>query len=185
MTDPKFPCDQLRPTRGWLFPWRAGTDAGRKFAPLRYHHRTWVTREHVGADRIASAWLIRRHIDPVAHFKFVPATGYVPHPDELRFDMAGAEYAHEGRSCTFEVLLRRLGPQDAVLSAIAEIVHDIDLQEATFGRAEAAGVSRVIGGICAATADDTTRIERGCSLLENLYAGFARAAGGTILSVAR
>src|SRR5215472_4257669 len=38
--------------------------------------RTWVTREGVKVDRIASAWLIRRFIDPLAEFKFVPAKGY-------------------------------------------------------------------------------------------------------------
>jgi hypothetical protein len=51
--------------------------------------RVWVTRAGVHVDRIASAWLIRRFIDPDARFKFVPAKGYVPEPGELRFDMRG------------------------------------------------------------------------------------------------
>src|SRR5262249_9550354 len=32
--------------------------------------KVWVTREGVQIDRIASAWLIRRFIDPGARFKF-------------------------------------------------------------------------------------------------------------------
>src|SRR5579875_3738330 len=42
--------------------------------------RVWVTREGVHVDRIASAWLIRRFIDPEARFKFVPARDYRPEP---------------------------------------------------------------------------------------------------------
>jgi hypothetical protein len=60
------------------------------------HGQTWVTRQGVYVDRIASAWLIRRFIDPEARFKFVPAKGYTPAPGELRFDMFEAEFTHQG-----------------------------------------------------------------------------------------
>ena len=70
--------------------------------------RTWVTRPGVHVDRIASAWLIRRFIDPEARFKFVPGKGYEPEPGEIRFDMFEAEFTHEGDRCTFEVLLAAL-----------------------------------------------------------------------------
>jgi hypothetical protein len=151
---------------------RGGGDA--ESPPVRYRGRTWVTRQGVKVDRIASAWLIRRHIDPEARFKFVPAQGYRQFPGEVRFDMFEAEFTHEGEACTFEVMLSRLGPQDPALQAIAEIVHDIDLKDGKFGRAEAAGIARLIDGICAGTQDDPGRIERGGALLEDLYACFAR-----------
>ena len=77
--------------------------AGRGLGELK--GRTWVTRTGVHVDRIASAWLIRRFVDPEPRFKFVPAKGYVPEPSELRFDMFEAEFTHEGDRCTFEVLL--------------------------------------------------------------------------------
>ena len=48
---------------------------------------TWVTRTGVHVDRIASAWLIRRFVDPQAQLKFVAANGYTPEPGELRFDI--------------------------------------------------------------------------------------------------
>lgn len=70
-----------------------------------YRGRVWVTRTGVHVDRIASAWLVKRFIDPEATFKFVPAKGYVPEPGELRFDMFDAEFTHEGDRCTFEVLV--------------------------------------------------------------------------------
>ena len=74
-------------------------------------NRVWVTRQGVYVDRIASAWLIRRFIDPDARFRFVRAKGHVPQDGELRFDMFEAEFTHEGDRCTFEVLLDRLDPE--------------------------------------------------------------------------
>ena len=61
---------------------------------------------------MASAWLVRRFIDEQAKFKFVPAKGYKPLRDEIRFDMFEAEFTHEGDRCTFEVLIERVGIED-------------------------------------------------------------------------
>lgn len=133
-------------------------------------NRVWVTREGIFVDRIASAWLIRRFIDPEARFKFVAARGYRPEPGELRFDMFEAEYTHEGDRCTFETLLRRFRLDDPALAEIAEIVHDIDLRDAKFEREDARGIERVLAGIAAAHPDDPSRLERGCELFNDLYA---------------
>ena len=103
--------------------------------------RVWVTRRGVHVDRIASAWLIKRFIDQAARFKFVPSKGYVPETDELRFDMFDAEFTHVGDRCTFEVLLASAALEDSALEAIAEIVHDIDLKDEKFGRAEVDGIN--------------------------------------------
>ena len=130
---------------------------------------TWVTRQGVFVDRIASAWLIRRFIDPKAQLKFVPARGYKPKPGELRFDMYQGEYTHVGDRCTFETLLREFGLKDAALSQIGEIVHDIDCKDEKFERAEAAGVLAVLQGIANATDDDAERIERGAQIFDGLY----------------
>jgi hypothetical protein len=133
----------------------------------------WVTRRGVYVDRIASAWLIRRFIDPEARFRFVPHRGYEPSPGEIRFDMYEAEYGHLGDSCTFEVLASTFVPGDAAIAALAEIVHDIDLKETRFGRPETAGVQLAVDGIAAAHASDPVRLERGAELFESLYAAFA------------
>jgi hypothetical protein len=140
--------------------------------PLR--GRTWVTRRGVHVDRIASAWLVRRFVDPEATFRFVPAKGYEPEPGELRFDMFGGEFTHEGDRCTFEVLLARAGPDDPALRAIAELVHDLDLKDGRFGRPEAAGLGALVEGLCAATGDDAERLARGGAILDDLHAYFAR-----------
>jgi hypothetical protein len=132
----------------------------------------WVTRRDVHVDRIASAWLIRRFIDPQASFKFVPAKGYRPRTGELRFDMFEAEFTHEGDRCTYEVLLLRSGLKDAALSAIGEIVHDIDLKDGKFAREEASGIARLIDGLAAAGMPDAQRLDRGGAMFDDLYAYF-------------
>jgi hypothetical protein len=137
-------------------------------------NRIWVTRQGVFADRIASAWLIRRFIDPEASFKFVSGKGYRPQEDELRFDMFEAEFTHEGDKCTFEVLLDRAGLKEPALRAIAEIIHDIDLKDGKFGRTEVAGIRTLIEGIGAATRDDTQRIARGSEVFNDLYEYFRK-----------
>jgi hypothetical protein len=149
---------------------RGTTDAGRVgAAAARPRGATWVTRSGVFIDRIASAWLIRRFIDPDARFRFVPAKGYRPAEGEIRFDMYQGEFTHVGDRCTFEMLLVHFGIDDAALEAIAEIVHDIDIKDGKFGRAETAGIAAVIRGIADDTPDDADRIERGGMVLEGLY----------------
>ena len=102
--------------------------------------RTWVTRDNIFVDRIASAWLIRRFIDRGAKFKFVSSNQYTPRARELRFDMYEGEYTHEGDRSTFEVMIDRLGISEHALTRIAEIVHALDLKDAKFHQAETLAV---------------------------------------------
>jgi hypothetical protein len=160
------------------------TEVERKLrkAPLRklsktagsYSGRTWVTRKGIHVDRIASAWLIRRFIDPNGRFKFVLGKGYRPEPDELRFDMFDAEFTHEGDLCTFEVLLERFNISDRALKPIAEIIHDIDLKDSKFGRAETSGIALVVNALCTANKEDSSRLERGAAVLDDLYEFFKK-----------
>ncbi|MFO1082587.1 MAG: chromate resistance protein [Reyranellaceae bacterium] len=147
------------------------TDSAPPAGPLR--SRVWVTRQQIQVDRIASAWLIRRFIDPEARFKFVPARGYAPAAGELRFDMFEGEFTHQGDRCTFEVLLAEAGLADRALVAIAEIVHDIDLKDDRYGRPETAGVKSLLAGIATPAADDAQRLARGGMLLDGLYDSFS------------
>jgi hypothetical protein len=141
------------------------------------HGRTWVTRKGIHVDRMASAWLIRRFIDPQARFKFVSAKGYRPEPGEVRFDMFEAEFTHEGDRCTFEMLIEKLGLSDTALGPIAEIVHDIDLKDSKFSRQETTGIDRLIAGIAMAHKDDETRLIRASAVFDDLYEYFRRKRG--------
>ena len=132
------------------------------------------TTDRVHVDCIASAWLIRRFIDPEARFKFVPARGYRPKPTELRFDMYEAEYTHLGEDCTFQTLVRRFGLRDRALQAMGEVVHDIDCKDDRFNHPETAGVAGLIRGIVQAHETDRARIERGTAALDDLYEFFRK-----------
>jgi hypothetical protein len=127
-------------------------------APGAVRGRTWVTRSGVHIDRIGSAWLIRRFIDP----------------GELRFDMFEADFTHEGDQCTFEVLLRRFGIGDPALARIAELVHDVDLKDGRFNHPETAGLDHLIAGTAMRHQDDEERLRDGGAIFEALYAYFKR-----------
>jgi hypothetical protein len=117
---------------------------------------------------------VRKFIDPKARFKFVEPTGYTPQRNELRFDMADAEFTHRGDRCSFEVLLTEAGLRDAALQAIGEIVHDLDLKDGKYGRSEVEGVRHLIAGITLGSDDDATRIASGTDLFDNLYRSLQR-----------
>ncbi len=138
--------------------------------------RTWVTRRGVHVDRIASAWLVRRFVDDRARFRFIDVHAEQARPDELTFDMTGADFTHEEDRCTFETLARRVAPSDASLARVAEIVHDIDIKDGKFGRPEARGIEQLLWGVLAANPGDEARLERGFALFDDLYQSFSRQA---------
>jgi hypothetical protein len=134
--------------------------------------KTWVTRPGVKVDRMASAWFIRRFVDPKARFRFAePAAP--KKPGELRFDMVGGDFTHEEDRCTFETLIGRVGLPDGAsghgVRAIAEIVHDLDLKDGKYGRAEAAGVRMMLDGVVSRIANDDERIERALVIFDDLH----------------
>jgi len=134
----------------------------RERSPVR---QTWITRPDIHVDRIASAWLIKRFIDPKAHFAFGDARD-----GAVTFDVFEGDYTHEGDRCTFEVLLQRFAlEQDGALRAIAEMVHDVDVKDGKFGRDETPGFAQMIAGIVKRNPRDEARLERGGELLNDLY----------------
>lgn len=145
-------------------------------AAVRLRGRVWVTRRGVKVDRLASAWLIRRFVDPSARFRFVDPSTEAPRPRELRFDMAGGEYTHEGDRCTFETLVLKTSLADPALAAVAEIVHDIDLKDGKYSRPETAGVRLLVEGIVAGHTGDDDRLARGLALFDDLYASLRQPA---------
>lgn len=133
-----------------------------------YRGRLWVTRPRPGIDRLASAWLIRRFIDPAARFDFV-TDHRIAAPDALPFDMSEVEFSHHGDHCTFETLCERFGIQNRGVSRIAAIVHDLDLKDDRFGSPEAATIGGLIQGLQRANSDDQVLLDRGMALFEALY----------------
>jgi hypothetical protein len=134
--------------------------------------RQWVTRPRPQVDRLASAWLIKRFIDPEATFLFKAPTEFPP--DAIPFDTPGAELSHHGNDCTFETLLKRAALRDRRLTHLAEIVHEADLRDGKFPRDEARGIDLAIRGFLAANSDDHDVLAHGLALFEGLYAGASR-----------
>jgi hypothetical protein len=142
--------------------------------PSDYKGRVWVTRKNIHVDRIASAWLIRRFIDPRATFKFVPGQGYRARTDEVTFDMFEATFTHVGDKCTFEVLLDAFELREPGLRTIAEIVHDIDVKDGKFARGEALGMATLIAGIAVSERDDEARLSFGERVFGALFEAVRR-----------
>jgi hypothetical protein len=130
--------------------------------------RRWVTRPRPHVDRIASAWLIKRFVDPEAEFVFAPPD-QIP-ADAIPFDMAGVDFGHQGEDCTFETLLRRTGLRDRKLAILAEIVHEADIKDQKFAREEARGIDLALRALLAAIKDDHEALAHGMTLFDGLYA---------------
>jgi hypothetical protein len=153
-----------------LAPGTRATSESSTASGERPMNSVWVTRRGVKVDRIASAWLIKKAIDPEARFKFVDPDGYEPQSGELRFDMFEGEYTHDGPRCTFETLLARFDLTEPALVSLGKIVHDVDCKDALFERAEAPGLAAFVQGLAATNSDDAVRLERGAVMFDALYA---------------
>lgn len=130
----------------------------------------FVTREHVHVDRIATAWAIRRFVDPAATFAFVRRTTDPSKLEGIPFDIRGAELSHRNGRCTFERLLEKYELRDRALARMGAIVRGADLPHEEGAPPESPGVLAVFDGIRDTSATDDERIERGAAICEALYA---------------
>lgn len=135
----------------------------------------WVTRRQIRVNRTATAWLIRRFIDPHATFRFVAPDDVAAVQREtgaIGFDAPGARYPHtddRGR-CSFEALVQERCPDDAALRALARIVHGADFREGLAAIPEAAGLFAISQGFPLVARDDLDTVERASFLYDALYA---------------
>jgi hypothetical protein len=136
-----------------------------------YRARTWATRKHLWVDRVASAWLIRRHIDRDARFLWLETPGDCP-PDALGFDFDGAAFSHVGAKVTFEVLLASFGlDHDPGLVRLGALVHVLDV--GTGFVAEAAGFEAMLAGLRQRARDDDDLLAHVTPILDGLHAHFS------------
>jgi len=140
---------------------RAGIEA--------YRDKRWVTRPRPYVDRLACAWLIRRYVNPQANIRY----GATPAQDEIAFDTPNAQFSHRGDLCTFEVMLQILDLDDPVLQTVSEIIHEIDLSDRMYPRAEASGVGAVLRGWQLLELPDSEMEARAIALFEGLYVALA------------
>lgn len=143
--------------------------------PTTFRRRRWLTRHRPGIDCMASAWLIRRFIDPHAVFAFA-APDAPREPGVVTFDMFEGDFTHEGDRCTFEVLCARFGVKEARLDDLAELVHDSDSKDARFARPEAPLLGALVEGLRQLHQRDDELLEHGIALFDALYQGQATSA---------
>lgn len=142
-------------------------EAAPKLSAKRYQGRIWLTRPRPQIDRVGSAWLIKRFIDPQARFVF--AGSPTKHPDAIPYDMFEVEFSHHGEDCTFETLVKRFGLSDKAVLRIAEMIHDADLEDGKFQTVECVGLDQVFKGWAKTGLSDNELLNRGGDCFEALY----------------
>jgi len=132
-----------------------------------FRGRIWVTRPRPEIDRVGSAWLIRKFIDPNAKFLFAPKR-----PNKRRavsFDMLDGDFSHQGDDCTFETLMKQFRIEDRAVRKIAEMIHDADLDDNKFQRNECVGIDRVLKGWGREGIANQEILRRGFQCFDALY----------------
>lgn len=146
--------------------------AKRAITPLDrsdYRGRLWATRERPWVDRLASAWLIRRFIDPDARILWLKSPADYP-KKALGFDFDGATFTHVGARVTFETLLASFDLETPGLLRVGLLVHSLDVGGVQ--PPEAAGVERVLAGMREAIADDDQLLQVAAGVFEGLLTAF-------------
>lgn len=142
-----------------------------------YRGRTWATREHLWIDRVASAWLIRRFIDPKARFVWLKRVKDCP-KRAVGFDFDGAEFTHVGTKVTFEVLVTSFAlEQDEGLTRLGALVHHLDI--GGIPTAEGPGFAAIMAGARALQPDDDALLEAMTPALDSLYETYSTSVNGT------
>ena len=137
----------------------------------RYQSRTWATRKDPWVDRLASAWLIRRFIDPKARFAWLARPSDLPRR-AIGFDYDGAEFTHVGNRVTFEVLMETFGlEKDGALAAIGASVHFLDVGGSS--APDAKGLETVLKGVKEKAADDDAMLAEAMRIFDHFYSAYA------------
>lgn len=134
-----------------------------------YRGRLWATRQRPKVDRLASAWLILRHIDPAAEFQWLATPADCP-AHAIGFDFDGAEFTHVEDKVTFETLLESFALDTPALRRMAVLVHALDVGGTR--PPEADGVERLLQGCLARMADDDELLKAGLQIFDSLHAAF-------------
>ena len=137
-----------------------------------YQSRLWATRRRLWVDRVASAWLIRRFIDPGARFQWLVRTSDCPRK-ALGFDFDGAAFTHVGDRVTFETLMASFGLEDdRALMRVGAMVRSLDMGSGAV--AEGPGFEAVLAGARERLPDDDALLAEISGVLDSLYAHFER-----------
>jgi hypothetical protein len=143
--------------------------------PAKYRNRTWATRKNPWVDRLASAWLIKRFIDPKARFRWIATPKDRP-KGVLGFDFDGADFTHVGNRVTFEVLLASFGLDgDSALTQLASTIHFLDVGGIPV--ADARGLETVLKGARDSAQSDDELVLAAARVFDHVYSAYQRTEG--------
>lgn len=131
----------------------------------------WVTRERPKIDRIACPWLIRRFVDPLAQFDFVPEPEVLAQAlarGGTAFDVPGVAFTHRGERCSFDAFVEDFGLEDEALARLATIVRGADTGRLDLAP-ECAGLLAISLGLGQNWRDDLALLDRGFVVYDALY----------------
>jgi len=137
----------------------------------KYQGRTWATRKDPWVDRLASAWLIKRFIDPAARFSWLDRPSSLPR-NAIGYDFDGAQFTHVGNRVTFEVLMETFGlDSDPALAAIGTSVHFLDVGGSA--AADAKGLETVLKGVKEKARNDDAMLGEAMRIFDHFYSAYA------------
>jgi hypothetical protein len=142
-----------------------------RLSMAEFKGRVWATRHRPWVDRLASAWLILRFIDPAARILWLSSPDDCP-SDALGFDFDGANFSHVGNRVTFETLQASFALEAPGLWRMAALVHYLDVGGVQ--PAEATGVERVLAGLRASIEDDDQLLAAACAIFDGLLVAFGK-----------
>ncbi len=131
----------------------------------------WITRDRPKIDRIACPWLIRRFVDPLAEFIYIPAEDVRSKAvefDAIPFDVPEVEYTHYGDECTFDFILKKHCIEDPALYVVAKIVRGADTDRHDLAP-QSSGLWSISAGLSYNLKDDYAQLEQGMILYDALY----------------
>ncbi len=131
----------------------------------------WVTREHPKIDRIACPWLVRRFINPIAEFLYVPPEKVLAVAEEIGatpYDVKGVEFTHEGERCSFDKILRVHDIHVPALDRLAAIVRGADTSRHDLSP-ECDGLFAISRGLSANFPDDHEMLRHGMVIYDALF----------------
>jgi hypothetical protein len=133
-----------------------------------FQGKKWQTRPKPFVDRMACAWLIRKFIDPYAHFIFAVTIDNTD-TDTITFDMNHATFTHIGDLCTFEVLIRAFSIQDEKIDQIGKIIHNLDINDDKYVVPEADGIRMILSAIRQQAHSDEEILTQSDMIFDSLY----------------
>ena len=157
---------------GGIAEWtEQGLPTRRRSAP---NSGKWITRARPKIDRIACPWLVRRFVDPLATFLYVPTEAVfvvAAKTDAIAYDIPGAEpFSHDGDLCSFDAFIKAFSLGDAALDRLADIVRGADTGALELAP-QASGLLAISLGLSAIHAqDDTAMLEAAMPVYDALYA---------------